>query len=52
MEKEIRAEVDQAAKDADADPYPEDDQTFQNIYWKEDVPVRGVELSDSYHPSA
>merc|ERR1712137_351383 len=52
MEKEIRAEVDQAAKDADADAYPELEQTYQNIYWNEDIPVRGVELSNSYQPKA
>jgi|ERR1711934_410685 len=50
MEKEIRGIVDQAAKDADADPFPEPEQTFQNIFWKEDIPVRGVELCNSYYP--
>lgn len=50
MEKEIRAEVEEASKQAEEDPYPELDQTFQNIYWKEDIPVRGVEFTNGYHP--
>jgi len=50
MEKEIRAEVDKAAKEVDSDPYPDLEQTYQNIFWNEEVPVRGVELCKSYEP--
>lgn len=50
MEKEIRQQIDQAMKDADADSLPPIEQTYQNVYWNEDIPVRGVELSKSYTP--
>lgn len=50
MEKDIRAEVDEAAKQAEDDPFPELEQAFQNIFWKENFPVRGVEFTKSYKP--
>jgi len=50
MEKAIRQEVDKAVKSADADPLPPIEQTYENVYWNEKVPVRGVELSKSYTP--
>lgn len=48
IEKTIRKEVDEASKEADGDSFPEDAQTFENIYWNEKVPVRGVEFANSY----
>jgi len=49
-EKEIRKEIDEAAKQAEEDPYPDLEQTFQNIYWNETISVRGVERVNSFFP--
>jgi len=49
IEKEIRASVEKDVSTLDALEFPELSDTFKHVY-VEDVPIRGVEFSDSYHP--
>jgi len=50
IEKAISAEVDEALATAKASPDPELKETYSEIFYKEDIPVRGVELDKSYVP--
>eukprot|EP01089_Gocevia_fonbrunei_P015339 TRINITY_DN445_c0_g1_i1.p1 TRINITY_DN445_c0_g1~~TRINITY_DN445_c0_g1_i1.p1 ORF type:complete len:405 (-),score=108.36 TRINITY_DN445_c0_g1_i1:31-1245(-) len=49
IDKTIKAEIDDAVQFALDSPFPEAKELYTQIL-KEDVPVRGVELSNSYHP--
>jgi TPP-dependent pyruvate/acetoin dehydrogenase alpha subunit len=51
LEKEIRQEISQAEKVARESPFPDDVELYHDIY-STDVPVRGVEFSNSYAPAS
>jgi TPP-dependent pyruvate/acetoin dehydrogenase alpha subunit len=49
IDAEVKAEIDEATKFALESPWPELQETYTEIYI-ENVPVRAVELPNSYFP--